>query len=597
MKSPQQAVAGRGLGAHIRGWMLAVGLVPLAILFLYGYLAARSALVEASDDHLTSVAVARRAQIEAWLRERLTDLEVISRSQDCIALVQQASAHRDHASICRYLDSFQTGARDYQVLALYDLDWTWVASQSGAEAHREELVDAEIREGLRTAGGPVLAPAHPHELLGTGFHVANALGFPGDPPVGYVVASLDLTGTFAPILQDGAGLGRTGRVLLADRSGRLLLQSHGEPAVGEAVDPELLEQTSEARSGSFHYRRPSGERVFAGYAVIPEQGWILAAVVDEDEALALLYSLRRGFVVAGLITLAGVIVLSSRSSRRLSAPLGALAAAARRVKGGGQSERVPELEGREVAEVGRAFNEMLDALEEMQRQRIQAGTLAAVGELSSNVVHEMRNRLSSVKMNLQAMERRLRSEEDYAELARIALEQVRRTEETLTDLLNYARPVQPVMEEIPVEAFLIGLAGQFRAEALNRRIELTVDDRTRGGRIRGDRRLFEQALTNLVRNALEATGPGGHVRLRAIPRPEQAGWVTLEVEDDGPGLDGVSPEELFQPFFTTKERGAGLGLAHAKKITELHGGRIIAANAEGGGAVFRVELPATGGTP
>jgi len=569
--------------------MLVVGLVPLLVLFLYGYQAARKALVEASDEHLLSVVAARRAQIESWLAERITDLDVISGSQDCIHLVNQAVSHEQHSAVCRYLDSFQTGARDYQTIALYDLKWDWVASQSGLNAHREALVDPAIRAAVEAAQGPVIGPVHPHAETGIGFHIANVLRPPGEKPVGYVVASLDLTGTFAPILADRAGLGRTGKVFLADSTGTILLSGAKQTEPRTVLSPEVLAAARSEETGTLHYRRRSGEHVFAGFTWVPETGWLLLAEMNQSEALGLLHSLRRGFLVAGLLTLAGVILLSSRTSRRLSAPLGELVTAARRIKAGHSRERVPPLEGREVGEVGRAFNEMLDSLEEIQRQRIQASTLAAVGELSSSMVHEIRNRLSSVKINLQAMERKMRDDTAYAELARIALEQVLRTEETLTDLLNYARPVEPSREGIAIRTFLGELADLFRAEASERGIRLEAEDRTGGGRIQADRRLLEQALANLVRNAMEVSPRGGEIHLRSVPTGEE--WMSIEVEDDGPGFDGIPPEDLFKPFFTTKERGAGLGLAHARKIAELHGGRIEAEKAEKGGALFRMILP------
>ena len=92
-------------------------------------------------------------------------------------------------------------------------------------------------------------------------------------------------------------------------------------------------------------------------------------------------------------------------------------------------------------------------------------------------------------------------------------------------------------------------------------------------------------------STLEVTSSGGSVILRAVPDPADAAVVDFEVEDDGAGLGGHSLEELFQPFFSTKETGTGLGLAQAKKVAELHGGRIVALPAQSGGAVFRIELP------
>ena len=579
------------MGTEIRAWMLLVGLVPLAVLFAYTYAAARTALVEASDDGLIAVVGARKAQIESWLRERTTDLEVIGRSQDCIELVREASSESHHAEVCGYLDSFQTETRDYQVLALYDLNWNWVASQTGAEAHREALVDPDIRERLRSAAGPVIAPVHRHAELGIGLHVGNRLQRSGDVPAGYVLASVDLTGTFAPILGDRAGLGRTGRVLLGTREGSLLLTSDGEARPGVVLGPEILQAATNAETGTLHFEDRTGKRLFAAFTVVPDQDWILVAEMDEVEALDLLSSLRQGLLIAGLLALVAVTATSSRISRRLSDPLRDLAAAARDIRSAGANERIPVHGSREVAEVGVALSQMLETLEEVQRQRVQSGALVAVGELSSNVVHEMRNRFSSVKMNLQALARRVSDDGDYAELAQIALDQVVRTEGTLSDLLNYARPVEPVLEETSPGLLLDAVAAQFRAEAESRHVELRVEDRVGDAPMNVDRKLLDQALSNLVRNALEVTSSGRSVILRAVPDPADAAVVDFEVEDDGAGLGGHSLEELFQPFFSTKETGTGLGLAQAKKVAELHGGRIVALPAQSGGAVFRIELP------
>jgi len=569
--------------------MLVVGLIPLVGLFLYGYFTARQALIEASNEHLLSVVGARQAQIQSWLRERVADLEVISLSQDCNSLVRQASS-ADHAQVCHYLDSFQAGAQDYQVLALYDLNWNWVAAQTGADAHREGMIDPEFKERLPGAQGAVFARVHHHSKLGIGFHAAQTLQIPGQPPTGYVVVSIDLTGTFAPVLADRAGLGKTGRVLLADRTGTVLLDGTGEADTSAVLEEPLLHAASRESKGTVHYRDAAGKQLFAGFTVLPERDWILIAQMNEEEALALGYSLRRGILIVGLITLIAVVLVSSRTSRRLSAPLAKLASATRQINLAGPGGRVPETGGPEISDVGRALNELLESREQLQRQQAQTHALAAVGEFSSNLVHEMRNRLSSVKMNLQAIERRLKDDNEYIELSRIALAQVRRTEETLDDLLNYARPVEPVRETVALVPFLAGLADQFRAQARSLRIGIEVEDHTGESSVYADRRLLDQAVSNLVRNALEVAPAGGTVILRASASGI-GDWVHLEVEDDGPGFNGLTPEQLFQPFFTTKDRGAGLGLPQTQKIAELHGGKASARTGSNGGAVFRIEIP------
>lgn len=588
------APTGGSLGAGIRGWMLVVGLIPLAALFISGYLSSRAALVEASDDHLVSVVEARRARIESWFRERMTDLDVISGSQDCILLVQQAESREAHADVCRYLGSFQTGARDYRILALYDLGWNWVASSTGAHVPLEADRKAWLQRELATGAGPIMGPVR-RGADGPTLAVANELRKPDGRTVGYVVATLDLRGSLTPVLENRAGLKHSGRVLLADSTGAVILASGPGQGAAEADLPGAIVQEASRESAGNAHLRTGGHNVFAGFTRVDGPGWLLVAEMNQTEALSLLRALRQAFLIAGILTVIAVILLSSRISKRLSTPLAQLAGAARRIKEGRHHERIPEFSGREVGDVGRAFNEMLDALEETQRQQIQASTLAAVGELSSSVVHEIRNRLSSVKMNVQALERRVGSDETDAELARIAVEQVQRVEAMLSELLNYARPVSPAFAPVRAADLLSATADVFKAEAAARGVQLVVEDRSKGAMLSLDRNLLEQAISNLIRNALEASPGGGTVTLRAVSNPGADGTVAFEVQDEGPGFDGIPPEDLFRPFFTTKETGTGLGLAHARKITELHGGRIGAGRAEHGGAVFRLEFPQPGG--
>jgi signal transduction histidine kinase len=569
--------------------MLVVGFLPLVALFAIGYLAVRDALIEASDEHLRSVVESRSSRLRSWLGERLIDLEVIGGSKDCLEILEHAQAGLSHTEVCLYLDSFETGARDYQAIVLFDIDWKKISASSDSRLHNEPLADQETRRLLSEVRGPLIAPVHAHTELSKGFHLANQLRRSDGSVMGYVVASLDLTGTFAPILEDESGLGETGKVYLVDASGHVLLPCLDD---SESVQRMLgqLPLSAPAPERVSELRREDGTTVLASFTAIPDQGWLLVATMDRGEALRLLNSLRRAFLVTGLLTLAVVVALSSRISQRLSRPLSSLAGAARRIQAGSHQARVPELDGREVAEVGHAFNEMLDALEETQRLRVQADTLAAVGELSSGVVHEMRNRLSSVKMNLQALEKHVRSDDTYAELGQIALEQLDRVETILTDLLNYARSEKLDLENVQVSTLLRSTTDRFHSHAEAKGVQIDVESVPDEWIARMDRGRMEEVLANLVLNALEAVSPGGRITLRARDDSRDGELLLLEVEDDGPGIHGPALAEIFRPFYTTKDQGTGLGLAQARKIVGLHGGTIGVCTGHLGGALFQVKI-------
>jgi signal transduction histidine kinase len=191
----------------------------------------------------------------------------------------------------------------------------------------------------------------------------------------------------------------------------------------------------------------------------------------------------------------------------------------------------------------------------------------------------------------------VQSDRRYAELGQIALDQVGKVEGLLTDLLQYARPIELSVSAVPVARVLQETSNHLRAAIEAAQIRLEVDDRTQGAEMLVDEKRIEEALSNLVRNAVEAVSPGGTVILEADrPKGDDGDWV-LAVKDDGPGLGETRGDDLFRPFFTTKDTGTGLGLAHARKIVELHGGSITAENREGGGAVFLIRLPAKAVSP
>ncbi len=224
---------------------------------------------------------------------------------------------------------------------------------------------------------------------------------------------------------------------------------------------------------------------------------------------------------------------------------------------------------------------------------MNAGALAAVGQLSSSVVHEMRNPLSSIKLNLTAMRDGFAEGSDDRELAEIALGEASRVEGMLNDLLAYGKPLDLCLGTVPLPGLLQRVAEHARGACRERGIRLVTEwNGNERAALPADEEQMLRALANLTDNAIEFSPDGGVVAIVVTAPGDAPDLGEIVVRDEGPGVRADSLEHVFEPFFTTRERGTGLGLANVRKIVECHGGTVNASNRPEGGAAFTVRMPA-----
>ncbi len=231
---------------------------------------------------------------------------------------------------------------------------------------------------------------------------------------------------------------------------------------------------------------------------------------------------------------------------------------------------------------------------EIERALAKTASLAAIGELTSSLAHEMRNPLSSIKMNISTIRQQFKlTDPAFQELAAIAAEQSGRLETMLNDLLGYGRPLQLHFKAITFQDLLRDTLTAIAKEKKDKAIALHITDDSTSTNFQVDEELMIRALSNLLLNAIQWSPQGGEVsvscRLDAItPSQQQA---RIEIRDHGPGLNEAKMDRLFQPFMTTREGGTGLGLANVRKIIEYHGGSVEASNHPDGGAHFTITFP------
>lgn len=205
---------------------------------------------------------------------------------------------------------------------------------------------------------------------------------------------------------------------------------------------------------------------------------------------------------------------------------------------------------------------------ELQRRELQMQSLAQLGQMSAVLAHEIRNPLGTIKGFAQlACEK---GDEKIVALLSPVLGEIQRLEKLVRDLLFYSKPAQPALAWVDWTAFT-GELRQYAEEAIGgRRVVFLCDDWE--GQVETDADLLKEILLNLIRNSVEALAqaPEGEVRLSAQDGP-RAGF-TIAVEDNGPGVPDSAAARLFEPFFTTRAAGTGLGLSVARKLAQSLGG-------------------------
>lgn len=213
--------------------------------------------------------------------------------------------------------------------------------------------------------------------------------------------------------------------------------------------------------------------------------------------------------------------------------------------------------------------------------------LAALGELTAGVVHELRNPVSIISGMAELLIRKLDPEDERMNAAQTILRETADLERLISQFLGFARPFELQRGKCTADA-IVDRTVQLclrRAELKGVALEGTSPADVR---VHADLYRIAQALSNIANNAIEAVPRGGRVSIRALPEETE---LVFEIEDDGPGISLQPGEDVFRPFFTKKEGGTGLGLTIAHRIIAAHEGTVSFENGAGGGTCFHVRIP------
>jgi signal transduction histidine kinase len=246
---------------------------------------------------------------------------------------------------------------------------------------------------------------------------------------------------------------------------------------------------------------------------------------------------------------------------------------------------------RRYQELSENLAEANRSLKQAQEEARRAERLAALGQLSAGLAHEIRNPLGVIKGSAELLTQKLGAADPLAqELAGYIYTEVNRVSALVSRFLDFARPSQLDLGPVDLTALVERCLKTVSEQGACARVKIQREFAPALPQVMVDQDLCDQVFTNLFMNACEAMGEqGGELKVRI--RPMEGNAVAVEVEDSGPGVPPEMKEQIFNPFVTTKKTGVGLGLAIVSKIVDAHGGSVKLVSPPNQGACFRVTFP------
>lgn len=241
---------------------------------------------------------------------------------------------------------------------------------------------------------------------------------------------------------------------------------------------------------------------------------------------------------------------------------------------------------------GALVDRELRARKKTQEARLQlerSQKLSLVGQIAAGMAHEIKNPLASIKGAIEILGDESTPASEKKEFRGIVVKEIKRINRSVVDFLEFARPTETRPSRVHLSEVARGSIKQIETQAREHAITI-IDDIDDGVYVIADEEKVHQVLLNLLINAIEASDTGKSVSVALKLRPGNKRAV-VTVEDDGMGIPAADSDRVFEPFFSSKPTGSGLGLSIAKSIVERHGGVISIEGKSGGGARATVELP------
>jgi signal transduction histidine kinase len=524
------------------------------------------------------------------------DLETISR----LPMIQEYWADRKSGEqVEAHLRDYVLRSPYYDEIRLFDhhgdeiLSVRQVGEAEGSPTHKRMASLATVRW---TSGKKIniseitFSPLHHGHVI----YLSRQVLHPSLGLIGEVVIALNFDKVIALVLE--IKVGEQGYAFMVDQQGRTIAHPFYRPYeynLSKYPDPRLREFVVNMMMGEAGWRTyyHTGEKA-AAYAPIPAMNWSLAVTIPIEEFKKEASAIRKSVVqvVAATVLLTALVV--GILSYNLLRPVRRLAAATERIASGDLRQEIPVKSNDELGLLTRSFNRMIRNLREIQSELIRSEKLISLGRLSAGVAHEIRNPLNAMKGAIIYLQRRKPGDPLINEYTQLVLEEIERLDLFVTEFLYFAKQSVPKPVLTNINDLIHNTLTLFDERLRLKGIGVTRNLDSELSSVHVDPHQMEQVLLNLVINAVDAMPQGGELRVSSRKEGSAANPAAIvRIKDNGCGIPESQLQNVFDPFYSTKEGGTGLGLPISLGIVESHGGELRIHSVEGQGTEAVIELP------
>ena len=580
--------------------------VPYGLLTLFSVSMSKGMMKKSTVDHLQNLVEVKETAIEQWLKERVRDVKTIAESQEIKSL--------DPKQIEPFLSLVKHFERAYLEIWVLNLKGQIVSGNlSKTSFQKEEWFQRAIEEGTSILR-PTLQPQSLQPAITISFSIKDAKG----RPIGVLKELVDLT--YISELISESKLGKTGELFIVNPQGEFVLHNKLIELLKKEISKvPYFEKSQFEPTNTWVYKDYTGDEVLGSWKWIPSLQCYLIAEQDTREAFYQIDLLvKKAFIIFIIATLV-ILGISYWVIGRATGPIKRLSETVATFADGHFGKTFSTRRGDEIGKLITGFNVMAEKLmkaytelegrveasnkelesayqmlKQRQEQLIRSEKMAALGQLSAGIAHEIRNPLTSIKIFIQSLEKEIDLDENQEEDFRIIMKEIDRINENITRFLNFARPEEPLFQAINTSALMKNTVNLLAAKLKNSGIRLDISLPDDHPPVEGDPKQLAQVFLNLLLNAVEAMPQEGMLTIRSAVKvnPDSLQeFLQLIIKDTGHGIPEKDRPYLFDPFFTTKAGGTGLGLSIVYSIIQKHNGRIEVESELGKGSSFILSLP------